>query len=353
MNGNVSKQNQQQQQRQQSPTKIEKKFYYHENCVFNQLTSSPTTTTGQQQPTNGFQHNLSGGSGYDSDSSFIIRKNKGKITPQPASPSVYRAVQRGEDIPFQGLQRTTPIRNDGRIKFDPNTDTDSGVDFSITKKSEDWDNLDEWQAQITNDFDYIYDTLRSVSTTNAAPKKSNKHKSVAFEAVDEVQLIDADESDEFYEEEEEELIMDGDDDEEELERKAEYSYGGLLRPGSHRPSDKAHSFEHFLNTQPDLIDKVSRMEEDPQGRPCVIKTKSSTRKSRSPSRRINAGRTPPILRSSSNNNNIFTSDSEIEPDFLTKKTDTFTSPPKLSSAVPKSYFHSPNIIIDDPNISSG
>lgn len=32
------------------------------------------------------------------------------VAPQPASPSVYRAVQRGEDIPFQGLQRTAPMR---------------------------------------------------------------------------------------------------------------------------------------------------------------------------------------------------------------------------------------------------
>lgn len=30
--------------------------------------------------------------------------------PKPASPSVYRAVQRGEDIPFQGLQRPVPNR---------------------------------------------------------------------------------------------------------------------------------------------------------------------------------------------------------------------------------------------------
>ncbi|XP_075586625.1 uncharacterized protein LOC124489911 isoform X11 [Dermatophagoides farinae] len=110
----------QQQQQQQSPTtsKMEKKFFYHENCVFNQLTSPPATGINQPTGTN----SISGGSGYDSDSSYIIRKNKGKIAPQPASPSVYRAVQRGEDIPFQGLQRTAPMRqlssgNGSRTKF--------------------------------------------------------------------------------------------------------------------------------------------------------------------------------------------------------------------------------------------
>ncbi|XP_046908273.2 uncharacterized protein LOC124489911 isoform X3 [Dermatophagoides farinae] len=353
----------QQQQQQQSPTtsKMEKKFFYHENCVFNQLTSPPATGINQPTGTN----SISGGSGYDSDSSYIIRKNKGKIAPQPASPSVYRAVQRGEDIPFQGLQRTAPMRqlssgNGSRTKFDQTTDTDSGVDFSLSKKpgGEDWDNLDEWQTQITNDFDYIYETLRSVSTNAAPSKKSNtsnqkKQKSVAFEAVDEVQLIDADESDEFYEED---ITMDDDDDDEcraVAEEEAEYAYGGLLRPGSHRPSDKAHSFEHFLNTQPDLINKVARMK-DPQDRICVIKSK--TRKTRSPqkARMGSAGRTPPIR----SGNSGLISDSETESDYLTttttKKifsTDTFTSPPKLSSAVPKSYFHSPNIIIDDPTVA--
>ena len=101
-------------QQQQSPkmaTKMEKKYYFHENCVFNQLTSSPPTTVTTIAPGLNQPHNIGssgGGSGYDSDSTYILRKNKGKIIPQPASPSVYRAVQRGEDIPFQGLQRTTP-----------------------------------------------------------------------------------------------------------------------------------------------------------------------------------------------------------------------------------------------------
>lgn len=79
---------------------------------------------------------VSGGSGYDSDSSYVIRKRtikSGKLhfndailyynhyhrpiiiiffylVPKPASPSVYRAVQRGEDIPFEGLQMPAPNR---------------------------------------------------------------------------------------------------------------------------------------------------------------------------------------------------------------------------------------------------
>ena len=187
-----------------------------------------------------------------------------------------------------------------------------------------------------------------------------KSKSVAFEAVDEVQLIEPDpESDEFYDDddEDEDITMFDDNDQE-----AEYSYGGLLRPGSHRPDDKAHSFEHFLNTQPDLIDKVSRLKsDDPSNSVRMMKSKTSTRKSRSKSPKIcrnNAGRTPPILR-----NDNLTSDSELEsstdhypmmkkiisPDNIQQQ---FTSPPKLSSAVPKSYFHSPNIFIDDPTAAA-
>ncbi|XP_075675825.1 uncharacterized protein LOC113792394 isoform X3 [Dermatophagoides pteronyssinus] len=386
-------------QQQQSPkmaTKMEKKYYFHENCVFNQLTSSPPTTVTTIAPGLNQPHNIGssgGGSGYDSDSTYILRKNKGKIIPQPASPSVYRAVQRGEDIPFQGLQRTTPsssmkqqlssssssaasgmFMNGGNrnLKFDQTTDTDSGIDFNLSRKSDndgdDWQNLDEWQTQITNDFDYIYDTLRSVSnntnqqtsrpstTTTAASKKS---KSVAFEAVDEVQLIEPDpESDEFYDDDDEDEDITMFDDNDQDGETAEYSYGGLLRPGSHRPDDKAHSFEHFLNTQPDLIDKVSRLKSDDPSNSVRMMNKSKTsRKSRSKSPKIcrnNAGRTPPILR-----NDNLTSDSELEsstdhypmmkkiisPDNIQQQ---FTSPPKLSSAVPKSYFHSPNIFIDDP-----
>nr|XP_027198158.1 ras guanine nucleotide exchange factor R-like isoform X4 [Dermatophagoides pteronyssinus] len=381
-------------QQQQSPkmaTKMEKKYYFHENCVFNQLTSSPPTTVTTIAPGLNQPHNIGssgGGSGYDSDSTYILRKNKGKIIPQPASPSVYRAVQRGEDIPFQGLQRTTPsssmkqqlssssssaasgmFMNGGNrnLKFDQTTDTDSGIDFNLSRKSDndgdngddDWQNLDEWQTQITNDFDYIYDTLRSVSNNrplSSTKKLDKKSKSVAFEAVDEVQLIEPDpESDEFYDDddEDEDITMFDDNDQE-----AEYSYGGLLRPGSHRPDDKAHSFEHFLNTQPDLIDKVSRLKSDDPSNSVRMMNKSKTsRKSRSKSPKIcrnNAGRTPPILR-----NDNLTSDSELEsstdhypimkkiisPDNIQQQ---FTSPPKLSSAVPKSYFHSPNIFIDDP-----
>lgn len=56
--------------RETTPTK-EKKIYFHENCVFNQLTSTP-----QQQQS--IAQNVSGGSGYDSDSSFMIKKKTNK-----------------------------------------------------------------------------------------------------------------------------------------------------------------------------------------------------------------------------------------------------------------------------------
>ncbi|RWS09395.1 uncharacterized protein B4U79_04172 [Dinothrombium tinctorium] len=61
---------------------------YHPNCVFNALTST---------------------NGYESDSSYIIKKKEPKSAPTPASRSTYCAVQRGDiDIPISGLQKPAP-----------------------------------------------------------------------------------------------------------------------------------------------------------------------------------------------------------------------------------------------------
>ncbi|XP_054167064.1 uncharacterized protein LOC128964485 isoform X6 [Oppia nitens] len=60
--------------------------YHHPNCVFNTLTT---------------------GSGYESDSSYIIKKKEKKGL-SPTSRDVYLSVQRGDDIPLTGLQRPAP-----------------------------------------------------------------------------------------------------------------------------------------------------------------------------------------------------------------------------------------------------
>ncbi|CAG2165350.1 unnamed protein product [Oppiella nova] len=61
--------------------------YHHPNCVFNTLTT---------------------GSGYESDSSYIIKKKDSKKGLSPTSRDVYLSVQRGDDIPLTGLQRPAP-----------------------------------------------------------------------------------------------------------------------------------------------------------------------------------------------------------------------------------------------------
>lgn len=175
---------------------------------------------------------------------------------------------------------------------------DSGIDFKISPKnfsinqtSDEWNNLDEWQSQIKSDFDFIYDTLKSVTINNQPSLKSTskhqvkpKKKSVAFEAVEEIQLIDDDGYDEYDEEDE----LDGYNNYQDDLEEDEYAYGGLLRPGAHKPSNTARSFEHFLNTQPDLIEKVSRMK-NPDDHLRVVRRN----RSKSP-RKLLAGVTPPI-----------------------------------------------------------
>lgn len=175
---------------------------------------------------------------------------------------------------------------------------DSGIDFKISPKqisrnhtSDEWNKLDEWQSQIKSDFDYIYDTLRSVTLNPQPSLKSTlnhqvkpKKKSVAFEAVEEIQLIDDDGYDDYDEEDE----LDGCGNYQNDLEEDEYAYGGLLRPGAHKPTNTARSFEHFLNTQPDLIEKVSRMK-NPDDH---LRVKRRNR-SKSP-RKLLAGATPPI-----------------------------------------------------------
>ncbi|CAG2101331.1 unnamed protein product, partial [Medioppia subpectinata] len=61
--------------------------YHHPNCVFNTLTT---------------------GSGYESDSSYIIKKKDSQRSLSPTSRDVYLSVQRGDDIPLTGLRRPAP-----------------------------------------------------------------------------------------------------------------------------------------------------------------------------------------------------------------------------------------------------
>lgn len=178
--------------------------------------------------------------------------------------------------------------------------------------SEEWSQLDAWQSQIETDFDYIYDTLQNVSNSKRSmpktstpypqarpssfgltsemterrlqmtttPLKAKVKKSVAFDDNEEVQLIEKIEvahnaalgiangaisnEDAFEEEIEEE----------------EYSYGGLLRPGAHKQSGYAKSFDHYLNTQ-DLDKNVQRLK-SPSGDDRIRVKKYLRRRSRSP-----------------------------------------------------------------------
>ncbi|XP_074593209.1 uncharacterized protein LOC141848957 isoform X4 [Brevipalpus obovatus] len=66
---------------------IQRSDSHHKNCVFNALATN----------------------GYESDSSYIIRKKEHPTVPTPASRSTYCAIQRGDmDIPLSGLQKPAP-----------------------------------------------------------------------------------------------------------------------------------------------------------------------------------------------------------------------------------------------------
>ncbi len=174
--------------------------------------------------------------------------------------------------------------------------------------ADEWNQLDEWQSQIETDFDYIYSTLQNVKapgpsastpyplptqrssclnvfssvSRNVSPRtstqlKSKTKKTVAFDDADEVQVI--------------EEIEEVDDDIDNsfsisnatnkgIFEEAEYSYGGLLRPGSHKPEGYAKSFEHYLNTQ-DLDKNVQRLK-SLSGDDRVRVRKHRKRRSRSP-----------------------------------------------------------------------
>lgn len=160
-------------------------------------------------------------------------------------------------------------------------------------ESTEWADLDEWQSQIESDFDYIYDTLRSVKkdgsvlsrSYSSTPKPSTPYpsavlrsssvddpfraakKSVVFGGREEIQLID---------DEEEEVGEVG----EEIVEEEEYNYGGLLRPVSHKAFGTAKSFEHYLNTQ-DLSKNVQRLK-SPSGDDHVRVRRHRKRRSRSP-----------------------------------------------------------------------
>lgn len=179
--------------------------------------------------------------------------------------------------------------------------------------SEEWSQLDAWQSQIETDFDYIYDTLQNVANSKRSmpktstpypqarppsfgltsemterrlqmtttPLKAKVKKSVAFDDNEEVQLIEKIEmADNAALGIANGAISNEDAFEEEIEEEEEYSYGGLLRPGSHKPSGYAKSFDHYLNTQ-DLDKNVQRLK-SPSGDDRIRVKKFPKRRSRSP-----------------------------------------------------------------------
>lgn len=158
----------------------------------------------------------------------------------------------------------------------------------VLEENSEWNKLDEWQNQIENDFDFIYETLQKVDTGRAkaaaaatnggrlrigqgyapAPPRSSSlgsstrassftprlKKSVAFDDQPKTTVID--EYDYGDEVDHSRRSVSGTYTNgfgtpapaDEVVEEEEYLYGGLLRPVSHRPPGTAKSFEHFLNT---------------------------------------------------------------------------------------------------------
>lgn len=123
----LSKIKEQQRRKRQQLRKLQKHHQHSihsKNCAFNVLISDDTTTT----------------NGYESDSSYIVRRREPSRSttqfvcwtklddlicwflllfsvPAPVSRSVYSSVQRGEDIPFEGLRRSIPyMRKDDKFR---------------------------------------------------------------------------------------------------------------------------------------------------------------------------------------------------------------------------------------------
>lgn len=112
---------QQRRKRQQQLRKLQRHHQHtilSKNCAFNVLISDDTTTNG-----------------YESDSSYIVRRREPskwslesfskfitkinlflKLVPVPFSRSVYSSVQKGEDIPFEGLRRLKQYSRDKEVR---------------------------------------------------------------------------------------------------------------------------------------------------------------------------------------------------------------------------------------------
>lgn len=169
--------------------------------------------------------------------------------------------------------------------------------YRVGEENSEWNQLDEWQNQIENDFDFIYDTLKKVNnkpkTTNNASGGQKVKKSVAFhDSPPQVTtVIDEDESDDIdgndrrrlrvsngwansFEDDEDEI---GDD----VVEEEEYSYGGLMRPVSHKPEGTPRSFEHYLNTM-DLKQNVRKMIKSPTAQDRVRVRRHRRKRSTSP-----------------------------------------------------------------------
>lgn len=194
------------------------------------------------------------------------------------------------------------------LEMEDYAELDAGQSF--INGADEWNQLDEWQSQIETDFDYIYSTLQSAkqpgpsastpypmpaqrsSSLNVSSSilgngfskantslKSKAKKSVAFDNSNEVQLIEEIE----VEDEIDNSLSTSNGNKavfEDEEVEDEYSYGGLLRPGSHRPAGYAKSFEHYLNTQD--LDKNAQSLKSFSGNDRVRIRKHRKRRSRSP-----------------------------------------------------------------------
>ncbi|XP_015794643.1 uncharacterized protein LOC107371164 isoform X2 [Tetranychus urticae] len=138
---------------------ISKRDLHHKNCVFNALTSP---------------------NGYESDSSYIIKKKEPKSAPNPASRSTYCAIQRGDmDIPFSGLQKPAPApRAHKAISPTPSVLTPAGWHQLASRESSvepprrpptplHLNDIENWQKQINDDFNYIYKTLEKTTSSSS------------------------------------------------------------------------------------------------------------------------------------------------------------------------------------------
>ncbi|XP_074593207.1 uncharacterized protein LOC141848957 isoform X2 [Brevipalpus obovatus] len=148
---------------------IQRSDSHHKNCVFNALATN----------------------GYESDSSYIIRKKEHPTVPTPASRSTYCAIQRGDmDIPLSGLQKPAPApraHKVGEYTYSPQNSGWKPTEApeppkrppTPSKPSLQMSDIDNWHKQINDDLNYIYETLDRPKSKQSSSKPISRSMTVS------------------------------------------------------------------------------------------------------------------------------------------------------------------------------